>query len=452
MTNVTTLPNIAALRAFTGTQPVIWVEGYTSTADGGEGMFANNGTSGTDNGGTIIKTTAGQVYVREYNNSPLNVCWFGAPVNSSTDSSPALTNALAALPAAGGTIYFPAGVFNFNASFTYTIPGTSAVFPVTFLGSGQDATILNWPKNSGGTAGILINASSGGHTVHFRDMAITTGYSCGVNGITVSQTAMGQNTFQSDFTRLTFGGYPFNYVDDSFAPSTYWGFGINIKGLSNIVFDTLLFWVGYQSGNAISLAGENVSGQYGVIYNLSKVTVWFGNTGLIMGPRIQGVTVDQSNFTFCETGIAVPSGQNGDAQLAVTSCQFNCTVNAISIESDLNVPAIIGNLFDFSPISSVVAGINATAAMTDATISGNAFVGGSSPGPSPVTGIITGPSFENAGGVISGNVFDNLNVGVNLTGSTGWNVQANNYTNTFGGSPGTPVVGGAGNSVGIATK
>jgi hypothetical protein len=119
MTNVVALSNIAALRAFSSagsSSPLVWVEGYGTVADGGEGMFAYVSTvtnTSSDNGGTIIVATVGSVYyqyVREYNKQPLNILWFGVLITSPPDYSPALIGALKALPS-GGQIFFPPGKF-----------------------------------------------------------------------------------------------------------------------------------------------------------------------------------------------------------------------------------------------------------------------------------------------------------------------------------------------------
>lgn len=448
MTNVITLANVAALRTYTGSAPVIWVEGHTSAADGGEGMFAYvSGATGADNGGTIIEQmSTGNLYFREYNGDPLNICWFGVAPNSSTDTTNPLLNALSALPSQGGTVYFPSGVFTFNESVTYNYPSitTNPVFSVSFVGNGQNATILNWPSTESGTAGIVLNLSSSAHTVHFRDMSITTGYTCSTTGITVNQSYFSNDNWsQSDFIRLTFAGYPF--TTDLF-PSAYWGFGIDIVGLATVSYDTLLFFMGEESGTAISIAGGSGANEYSVVHNLSKVTTWNGNVALLYGTQLQGVTLSQCSFTDCLTGVHVPSGANGCDQLSIVASQLACIDNAISIQTDFNTLYASSNLF-YYPYSGAVAAINITGVVTFASIVGNSFFGlPTGSGTVTSTGIITGPSTS---GVISGNVFGLLNIGVDLTGTVGWNVQANAYT---GGTVNTEVVGGSGNFVGVATK
>src|SRR5271157_4386288 len=72
------ISNIASLRNLEGgtASPLVWVEGYSTLADGGEGMFAYNPSDITspDNGGTIIIDAENHRYYREYGKMPFNVC------------------------------------------------------------------------------------------------------------------------------------------------------------------------------------------------------------------------------------------------------------------------------------------------------------------------------------------------------------------------------------------
>jgi hypothetical protein len=80
MTNVVVEASITALRALTTNPDVIWLEGYATAADGGEGMFVYvaSDTSSIDNNGTIIVTAGGARYYREYNKEALG-CVDGIP-------------------------------------------------------------------------------------------------------------------------------------------------------------------------------------------------------------------------------------------------------------------------------------------------------------------------------------------------------------------------------------
>jgi hypothetical protein len=76
------------------------------------------------------------------------------------------------------------------------------------------------------------------------------------------------------------------------------------------------------------------------------------------------------------------------------------------------------------------------------SIVNNNFTGESTSG---TTGLLVSDS--NPGAVVTGNTFNTLGTGVNLTGTGGWNVQANTYNAVV-----TLVANIGVNSVGVATK
>jgi hypothetical protein len=265
MTNVVVEASITALRALTTNPDVIWLEGYATAADGGEGMFVYvaSDTSSIDNNGTIIVTAGGARYYREYNKEALNICWFGAYLNSSTDSTAAINYALAALPSAGGTVYFPAGTFTFESAIVYTVPSSSSPFSLSIVGDGADVSVLYWPT----TNAINIKCTQATHSVHFRDLTISTGQSCKHNGIEIDQSDYGYPCFASDFVRVNFRGQT--------ALAQYWATGITINGLSNVNYDTLLIYGGSASGTGVSI-DDTGTNDFSVVHNLSRCTFYNG--------------------------------------------------------------------------------------------------------------------------------------------------------------------------------
>lgn len=151
---VGTVQNIAALRNVTGVgisnYQTIIVDGYTTAGDGGGGTFWWNSTSTVaDDGGTIIAPTGvgtGRWY-RLYS-GVINVKWFGAKGDGTTDDAAAVNSAMSSLPSAGGRIYFP--------SATYLLAST-----ITFLGL-RDITFEGDGALSGGatTATIITSSAS----------------------------------------------------------------------------------------------------------------------------------------------------------------------------------------------------------------------------------------------------------------------------------------------------
>lgn len=117
----TSVSNIAALRALSGgSSNIVILRGYTTDNDGGAGTFYWDATDTTaDNNGTIIAPSGGgtgrwnRLYYKE-----INVKWFGATGDGSTDDTTAINNAITALPATGGTLIYPRGTYKIASNIT----------------------------------------------------------------------------------------------------------------------------------------------------------------------------------------------------------------------------------------------------------------------------------------------------------------------------------------------
>lgn len=148
----TTVPTIAALRL---TNPItsieaITVEGYTTPGDGGGGLFfyQSSDTTSPDNGGTIIVSTNGSRWYRIFSGG-VNVKWFGATGNGTTDDTGAIQNAISSITN-GGEVYFPNGTYSVTAPVaTRVSPGQGAAFilvtansNIIFRGQDRDNTSI----------------------------------------------------------------------------------------------------------------------------------------------------------------------------------------------------------------------------------------------------------------------------------------------------------------------
>lgn len=97
------------------------VAGYSTPGDGGGGVFYYDaGASTADNGGTIIAPTAGAGRWLRIFSGAMNVQWFGARGDNSTDDSAAIKAAIAVTNTNHRAVYFPAYNYTGNrASYVF---------------------------------------------------------------------------------------------------------------------------------------------------------------------------------------------------------------------------------------------------------------------------------------------------------------------------------------------
>jgi hypothetical protein len=127
--NYTSVESVAELRATAvPTDQVLYLEGFYSPGDGGEGMFWFNASDTTsDNDGTIIPDAAGNRWYRATDGQPYSVKWFGARGDGATDDILSIRKTILAVQALplNGTVWFPAGA--------YLITDTIAIYEAVTL-------------------------------------------------------------------------------------------------------------------------------------------------------------------------------------------------------------------------------------------------------------------------------------------------------------------------------
>jgi hypothetical protein len=363
----------------------------------------------------------------------INVANYGAsPTNA--DNTTAFNNALQALislSAVGGEIQVPYGKYTISNNLTIVYP--PGLFGIDIVGQVQDGTILYWPASSG----LTFDCSNYFHSVHLKNLTLSTGSATSAYyAVTVNQQVLEGPFAQSDIENVTVRG------DDGGQATDYWGIGIYLNGLSDMNFDNVLLYgpsAGTTGAGVILSGNASISPYYGIVHNFSKCGFFNLGIGLQLTTYIQGVTVSQCNFVNGTTGIYLPSNGVGFAQLTVSASEFNTTANQINMQSPIASLIANGNLF-YVPTNAC--GILFASTGFQNTIVGNVFSGEATNGSS---GIIVQGTVSDS--LVEGNVFYLLNNGVNLTGGTNWNVQANVYQSVK-----TNVVGiGSFNSVGKVT-
>lgn len=261
---------------------------------------------------------------------------FGGSGNNVIDNVTPLINAYAALSGTGGCIYFPPGKYKFTTSVSYSIP--AGIFSVTLVGSGPDSTVLTWPNAAGG---LTYNYAGVNSSTHFRDLSLTTGTTNGGNALTLNMASSVVNVgvaATSDIYRVTMRG------DDGYRATDYWTTGLNIANVSGVQVDNLtVAGSSTQQGIGTNIVGLPGSSTYAVLLDIAKSNYVGLASGLIYGSFVQGVTVDQTNFTFVTNGIGSAGSETGAlVQLAVTNSQFN--PGTVSGGSGINTQTEIGGV------------------------------------------------------------------------------------------------------------
>lgn len=316
---VTDYANIAALRLFAGTPPAsVYVLGYYTAGDGAQGEFVYvaSDTTSADNAGTIIVDASGHRWYRDQEFSQgVDVRWFGAKVNGSTDDTVAFQAAIAYALTLGGTVNIPVGRMVISS-----VTASNAAAYFTLRGAGKEASYI--VTNS--TTATVLSLALAGHEI--RDLTITTN---------VTKTAGAHISAASNIGNI------FNVGLDAFF--------LGINGLDNAgTWRDLIFTNPASSSTAaivngypVALVIDNMNTYVGthtpaaglVIYNVACVNmtnsdiVGYGNN-LEISPGT-GQAATSCYFTNCifdsgSAGIAIaPSGSGFVARVKFTSCETN---------------------------------------------------------------------------------------------------------------------------------
>ncbi|HTK36832.1 MAG TPA: glycosyl hydrolase family 28-related protein [Caulobacteraceae bacterium] len=365
----------------------------------------------------------------------LNILDYGGDGGGSADNTSALTSAVAALPSSGGAIWFPPGIFKFNSAVSYTVPDLKSV---SLIGAGPDATSLYFPTGNGLSFTYTTTTNSLTGSVHLRDLSITTAQTNGGVALSLVNTGASAtdpaNSALNDITSVNFRG------QDGFGISECWATSVNVEGVSNVnLSQCTLTGSPSRIGIGLKIFGTSPS-NIPVILNISMCNFWGLDQALVYGDWTQGVTISQSNFTWCTAGINIPAAQNNLAQLSIQGSQFACIGVNIFAGTEVGGLSIIGNWFATTgSMPSVnlqaVAGFN---------VVGNFF--GVVSGSGGLALVINGTP-SGYGGTITGNMFSGPHTyAVWLqSGSSNSNVQSNCY---FGASTNVQNDAGAANTIG----
>ena len=135
---MTTLLNYAALRNHSIFTEPVFVQGFSSVGDGGEGIFFwDTNNSDADNGGTILQSTftspppTGRW--QRLLDDVIMESWFGALGDGIADASIAVQNAINSAVKTGLTLVFLRGVYRFDQIINIGVPENTSL---TIQGNG----------------------------------------------------------------------------------------------------------------------------------------------------------------------------------------------------------------------------------------------------------------------------------------------------------------------------
>ncbi|HLY06403.1 MAG TPA: glycosyl hydrolase family 28-related protein [Rhizomicrobium sp.] len=300
MATISTILNIAALEAYSSpamTGTVLFVQGYSSYADGGEGNFHLTATTGgTTDYGTIIIDAMGREWVRDTSGAPYNAKWFGATGGGTLDDTLALQHAINAAQSPAGSstgklLLIPAGTYLISASLEITQT-------IKIIGEGQFNTYITTSALSDDNITITSN-NIFLDGVEISDIQLdATGAKTAGYGISILSTNGGHSA-RCTFRDITMSGNMFG--------------GMNVQ----VGFDLVL--------QNISISGVG-TGSYGFLFkgvasNIAPVDVW------VRDCRVQGTTnasaigmmIDAYSQGFYVSGCVMETDLNVGLQIDNTS-------------------------------------------------------------------------------------------------------------------------------------
>ena len=389
----------------------------------------NNTVNYTASGGTVRTLNSKSA-------DSISVKDFGAQGDGVTDDTAAIQAALTWIQGQNKSLALriPAGVYKVTSQLTYTMPNSTTTLSI--IGDGADVSYLRWTSGAGGLSLTLI---SDFNSYHVRDLSFVTDTTNLGTGLAITLTGSSlnpANTPISDISNVTFRG------SNGYAAGEYWATCINVSGASLIDFTNVAL-VGNLTAAGLGIVIHGSATIIPVEFNLNGCSFYGLSQGFQYGNYVQGVTVNQCNFTNCTYGINIPASLTNLAQLTVTGSQFNCSANGIQILTNPGPGILIlGNLF-LVPDNAIAIAYSQAGLYS---IIGNSFFPGTTSA-ILTTGIdIVSTS---AVGVISGNTFYKMtSIAIALnTGTTSVNIQSNAYqlngTNIVNNGSGNTLGGGS---------
>lgn len=199
--NALQLPDYGALRAYVGPRKSVYVTGYfpSSSPSGIAGGFVPDpsDTSSADNGATIIVSSNGMRWKRQYSGGA-DIRWWGAKFDSTTDDTAAVQACVAYCVPHQIEIILPVGFSKITAPITFDVTYRG----LNMTGQGWQLTKFIYPTLASGQSCFLLDGYPGAlngaiiRGIGFNGNSTTNAFSLrGVNGQLIERCQFGANAF-----------------------------------------------------------------------------------------------------------------------------------------------------------------------------------------------------------------------------------------------------------------
>ena len=344
---------------------VIYLRGRTSVGDGGEGHFrwdssdrstevaADEVTASEGNGGIYIapasdKTGASGVWVRQNAQGTVDVRWYGAKCDGTTDDTVAWAAAVTALGANGGEVRFPAGT---RSKGNITITANNIKFKAFSFSRGLINTqlvpaVLTDPVISVGDGVTLCKGFQ-------ADGIIVEGLgSSGAIGLKINGAAV--CTYRN-FSAQGFSDAGVRITSSSTQPTTYQFFdGFDISAAASASAIGLDVDYGPQYASALYFSNGTIGGQSASLWALqiNKSHVNLANVWLQVSDG-RGINLKSTGGTIgsiSASNVTVDSDSSTDVLLQV---DFASTASARAVQEVLSGSISVDGYLGFSDSVSI---------------------------------------------------------------------------------------------------
>jgi hypothetical protein len=267
----------------------------------------------------------------------LNIMAYGADPTHTASNNSAWTAVLAAGNPDQQCVYFPHGNYLFATSPTWTAPHTNS--SITIKGDGDDVSQAFFAS---GQNGFTLNLISTTNTFHVEGMSLRSHSTNAGSGLVIQGTQT-SNTYgaQSSVEGVSL------YGGDCPACSNSWTIGIDVINFSVINFSKVKVVGPAVTNSGVGMIFGANSATPGTTFNLQDIEMDLLDQGIQIQDNIQGVTINQSNFTGLNTGVNVLAGlaYGDNDQLTISNSQFNASSNGVLVQSPYRAVTIHDNRF-----------------------------------------------------------------------------------------------------------